>query len=278
MHTISSPSAPSHTFTHPHTQPSLLGNLWLLLPEGRVDVGLCVKVPAKGLVVPDFARPNAENKGWEYSEAFVQVLEQYKVGGGWVGGFEVFCVLRVITEYVWHPVHVITSSMWALLLTLSPTSPSNTPLPQIPPPTLPQNQFSWVFAMMEADPEANSYEPKAALPNISPEAQASEVQRLRKWLSKLPATRRPLVKTTTVLAPEAAIRALQGSMPSSYTRKMAPVELEQVQPAFLLPPVQASGFTTALAGGSFDLGDRVVNVRYVCGDGEIVFNHLGEGG
>lgn len=117
--------------------------------------------------------------------------------------------------------------------------------------------------MLESDPEANSYEPKAALPALSAEGQAAEVERLRKWLAKLPATRRPLVKTTTILAPEAAIKALQSSMPAPYTRKMAPVELEQVQAAFLLPPVQASGFTTALAGGSFDLGDRVVNVRYV---------------
>lgn len=116
--------------------------------------------------------------------------------------------------------------------------------------------------MLEADPEANSYEPKAALPALSPEGQIAEAERLRKWLAKLPATRRPLVKTNTVLAPEAAIKALQGSMPAPYTRKMAPVELEQVQAAFLLPPVQSSGFTTALAGGSFDLGDRVVNVRY----------------
>lgn len=50
-----------------------------MMPEGRIDVGLCVKVAAKGLVVPDFARPNADNKGWEYSESFVSVLEQYKV-------------------------------------------------------------------------------------------------------------------------------------------------------------------------------------------------------
>ncbi len=273
----------------------LTGNLWLLLPEGRVDVGLCVKVPAKGLVVPDFAHPNAENKGWEYSESFVQVLEQYKVCGEvlWVHGWgdcvwwchgcmDVVGMVMVLTAALFYVDHthgrvLLLIIMFDLPPTFQHTSTHlltfphisthlNTHLLHTPPPTphtQQQNQFSWVFAMMEADPEANSYEPKTALPNLSPEAQSSEVQRLRKWLSKLPATRRPLVKTSTILAPEGAIKALQSSMPSAYTRKVAPIELEQVQPAFLMPPVQASGFTTALAGGSFDLGDRIVSVRYV---------------
>lgn len=56
-------------------------------------------------------------------------------------------------------------------------------------------------------------------------------------------------------------------MPPGAARPMPPVELEAVAPALLLPPVQArSTVAAALAGGIFELGDRVISLR-AGGDG-----------
>lgn len=69
------------------------------------------------------------------------------------------------------------------------------------------------------------------------------------------------------MAPEGAIRTLQDMMPPGAARPMPPVELEAVAPALLLPPVQArSTVAAALAGGIFQLGDRVISLR-AGGDG-----------
>jgi hypothetical protein len=69
------------------------------------------------------------------------------------------------------------------------------------------------------------------------------------------------------VAPEGAIRTLQDMMPPGAARPMPPVELEAVAPALLLPPVQArSTVAAALAGGIFELGDRVTSLR-AGGDG-----------
>ena len=45
----------------------------------QVDVGLCVKHVQQSLCVPDFARPQADNQGWLYSQALLQVVQKYKV-------------------------------------------------------------------------------------------------------------------------------------------------------------------------------------------------------
>ncbi len=69
-------------------------------------------------------------------------------------------------------------------------------------------------------------------------------------------------QSSSVVAPEGAIRTLQDMMPPGQTRPMPAVELESVSPALLLPPVQArSTVAAALAGGVFELGDRVISLR-----------------
>ena len=65
----------------PRTLGKITGNLFMLLPEGKEDVGLFVKHGSKGLCVPDYVRAQPEERGWAYSNALVQVLEQYKVCG-----------------------------------------------------------------------------------------------------------------------------------------------------------------------------------------------------
>jgi 5'-3' exoribonuclease 1 len=67
----------------PRSLGKITGNLYVSASGGgnedRADVGLCVKHGAKGLCVPDYARPQPEERGWAYSEALLLVLEQYKV-------------------------------------------------------------------------------------------------------------------------------------------------------------------------------------------------------
>lgn len=66
-----------------------------------------------------------------------------------------------------------------------------------------------------------------------------------------------LVQATAQVVPEDAIRALQMTLPAGLHQPQPPVELENVAPTLLLPPVERGGVLTAMAGGVFDLGDRV---------------------
>ena len=57
----------------------LTGNYNVSAAGKRVNVGLCIKDAQKGLCVPDFARPHANNQGWLYSQGLTQILQRYKV-------------------------------------------------------------------------------------------------------------------------------------------------------------------------------------------------------
>ena len=63
------------------------------------------------------------------------------------------------------------------------------------------------------------------------------------------------------VAPEDAIRALQAALPSSLAKPPALVELENVRPTLLLTPTERGGVASELAGGAFDLGDRVACLK-----------------
>ncbi len=63
------------------------------------------------------------------------------------------------------------------------------------------------------------------------------------------------------VAAEDAIRALQAALPPGLTKPLAPVELENVKPTLLLPPTEKGGVASELAGGAFDLGDRVACLK-----------------
>ena len=73
----------------PRTLGKITGNCYVTPPDGgpNTDLGLCVKHGAKGLCVPDYVRPQPEERGWAYSPALLAVLEAYKVGfqGGGFG-------------------------------------------------------------------------------------------------------------------------------------------------------------------------------------------------
>ncbi len=63
------------------------------------------------------------------------------------------------------------------------------------------------------------------------------------------------------VAAEDAIRALQAALPPGLTKPLTPVELENVKPTLLLPPTEKGGVASELAGGAFDLGDRVACLK-----------------
>ena len=63
------------------------------------------------------------------------------------------------------------------------------------------------------------------------------------------------------MASEDAVRALQQALPLGLSKPQAPVELENVKPTLLLPPSEKRGIASELAGGLFDLGDRVACLR-----------------
>ena len=69
-----------------------------------------------------------------------------------------------------------------------------------------------------------------------------------------------MTQVTAVVAPEEAIRALQATLPAASTRALDPIHLENVSPALLLPP-SGGPVSAALAGGIFELGDRVACMR-----------------
>ena len=64
------------------------------------------------------------------------------------------------------------------------------------------------------------------------------------------------MQVTAEVASERAIRALQMTLLSAPVRPLEPIELENVSPALLLPP-SGGPISSALAGGVFELGDRV---------------------
>jgi len=51
----------------------------VLAGKESVDIGLLVKNARGPVCVPDYARPVPEGSGWQYSQALVGVLTQYKV-------------------------------------------------------------------------------------------------------------------------------------------------------------------------------------------------------
>lgn len=65
------------------------------------------------------------------------------------------------------------------------------------------------------------------------------------------------MQTSVQAASEDAIRALQAALPLGLSQVPTPVQLENVKPTLLLPPTEKRGIASELAGGIFELGDRV---------------------
>ncbi|KAK9818370.1 hypothetical protein WJX72_011521 [[Myrmecia] bisecta] len=123
-----------------------------------------------------------------------------------------------------------------------------------------KKRHTWVFRMVEDQAEAKELDLAAALPEMTPDARIKVVSEAKAWLKTLPLMRRPLVKTSSQVAPEQAIRAAQAAAPPP-SRPLPSIHLENVAPALLLPPAERGGVAMALAGGVFELGDRVASIR-----------------
>ncbi|DBA92644.1 TPA: hypothetical protein ACH3X1_002861 [Trebouxia sp. C0004] len=122
-------------------------------------------------------------------------------------------------------------------------------------------RHSWVFTMVDQDPDTNDYQLSLVFHGLSKDSALKKMKDAKGWLQSLPLFKRPLVKTSAQVAAEDAIRALQAALPPGLTKPLVPVELENVKPTLLLPPTEKGGVASELAGGAFDLGDRVACLK-----------------
>ncbi|KAA6417737.1 MAG: 5 -3 exoribonuclease 1, partial [Trebouxia sp. A1-2] len=122
-------------------------------------------------------------------------------------------------------------------------------------------RHSWVFTMVDQDPDSNDYQLSHTFQGLDKDSALKKMRDAKGWLQSLPLFKRPLVKTSAQVAAEDAIRALQAALPPGLTKPLAPVELENVKPTLLLPPTEKGGVASELAGGTFDLGDRVACLK-----------------
>ncbi|KAL4438007.1 hypothetical protein ABPG77_004228 [Micractinium sp. CCAP 211/92] len=134
-----------------------------------------------------------------------------------------------------------------------------------------RRRFPWLWAAIEQDASPSEFQLDDVLPKQPREQQLEQVAALRTWLKSLPLSRRPLVKLSAKVAPEPAVKMLQAALPPR-AREQAPVELENVAPTLLLPPTEKGGMAAALAGGVFEIGDRVAAIT---GSGSPAFGSRG---
>ena len=52
--------------------------------DERFDVGLAVRMHAKGMCVPGFAAPTPDGSSWQYSQSMINVLASYKEAHPWL--------------------------------------------------------------------------------------------------------------------------------------------------------------------------------------------------
>ena len=57
----------------------LTGNVFVSCEGKRYNLGLRIKDANNKMCVPDYAKPQDEQRGWTYSELTTQVLQQYRV-------------------------------------------------------------------------------------------------------------------------------------------------------------------------------------------------------
>jgi 5'-3' exoribonuclease 1 len=216
----------------PRTLGRMTGNVWVKVGEersrgDRVDIGLCVKNGAKGLFVPDYCIPlpvASNSKDNNENEG----RQPSKQKGGWAYSE---AMVRVLQQY--------------------------------------KQRFPWAWAALQsAEGEGASLEGdrgviplEQLLPGLPHDAAMAQVSQLKSWVASQPLARRPLVKGSSQVAPEAAVRMLQSALQQSkFSSKIERIELENVAQALLLPPLERGGPASAFAGGTFEIGDRVVAV------------------
>ena len=226
----------------PSTLGRMTGSLWLVAgPEraDRLDVGLCVRRPGDGLLVPEatryiaapadangsaapagpWARPSvadAPRKGgpapieggderrlkgqWEYSEELVQAMAAYK------------------------------------------------------------RRAPWVWQAVEADGRAREVKAVDAAPGATPAERIAAARELYDWLRAQPLAKRPLVKLGAAVVRAEGVRLFQSTCAAAAPGPA--LELTGVPLHALVPPLKPGAIVVyQRTGGPFSLGDRVVSLR-----------------
>eukprot|EP00854_Cymbomonas_tetramitiformis_P005821 gene5821-7022_t len=62
----------------------LTGSVWVRTGEERIDIGLNLKSAARHLCMPDYSRPAAGGRGWEYSDKAVDLVGRYLKDFSWI--------------------------------------------------------------------------------------------------------------------------------------------------------------------------------------------------
>ena len=216
----------------------ITGNVWVQTGgdrRDRVDVGLSVKNATKQLYVPDFCAPldSASDTWRSVPENDGEGAAASKANGNAKGGWSYSeALIRILEQY--------------------------------------KQKFPFVWKALENLNGRSDLEVKDLLPGMDHDTAVQHIGSITKWLKSTALSRRPLVKMTSLVAPDRAVQLLQSSLPtlvtegSSSSSKQTPaasltIELENVGTALLLPPLDRGGIGAAFAGGTFELGDRVVS-------------------
>lgn len=132
--------------------------------------------------------------------------------------------------------------------------------------------FQWLVKAVESSVEVAmnaGVHVSTIFPNSTPEYRADRIKELVSWERRQPFAKRQLVRKTSSVAPEPAVRAFAASAPQSAD--LPSVLLEDVDKRLLLLPISRD-VIPAVAGGEFALGDRVA---LATGDAEAPFGSRG---
>ena len=122
-----------------------------------------------------------------------------------------------------------------------------------------KTRFPFIFQIAGTDRgESRCFSMDSFMPQFTPAQNAATLREAQKWLKKQPLSRRPLVKSSSVVASGLAIQNVQLS--SASQGPPTTVGLENVHPGLLMKPVQRGSLAEGLTGGKFDIGDTAVVV------------------
>lgn len=205
----------------------ITGNVWVATSsekKDKVDIGLCVKNASQQLYVPDYCVP-LEMTPYYKPESNIDTSghnagntdDQRRKNAGWAYSDK---MIRVLEQYKQR-----FPNVWAAVH--DSISHPGVPL-----------HVTQVF------------------PGVDTDTALAQLAAVQKWLKSTMMARRPLVAVGSKIAPESGVRMLQAALPPQ-PREISTMELENVMPALLLPPLDRGELSAAFAGGTFEIGDRV---------------------
>ena len=125
-----------------------------------------------------------------------------------------------------------------------------------------KSQFEWVFKVVELESDARTHDLGKHCPRGQEEIVEKQVALVQRWLKSLAISKRPQVPSGSVVAPQAAVSALEQATPPRPAGLRPALRVERIEPRLLLRPTEmrlGGGLSCDLA--DFALGDRVVSFR-----------------